>query len=68
MLDLPWVETSTGSLGQGFSVAVGMAMGLKLQKSPARVYAMLGDGEFAGGRGVGSRDVAAHHGLDNLCV
>ncbi|MEI9930678.1 MAG: hypothetical protein WDM89_09035 [Rhizomicrobium sp.] len=39
--DLPWVETSTGSLGQGFSVALGMAMGLKLQKNSARVYALL---------------------------
>ena len=36
VLDLPWVETSTGSLGQGFSVALGMAMGLKLQKQPRR--------------------------------
>src|SRR5262249_46578745 len=43
VLDLPWVETSTGSLGQGFSVALGMAMGLKMKKSGARVYALLGD-------------------------
>src|SRR5262249_13659560 len=40
VVDLPWVETSTGSLGQGFSVALGMAMGLKLQRSSARVYAL----------------------------
>jgi transketolase len=37
-LDLPWVDASTGSLGQGFSVALGMAMGLKLKRSTARVY------------------------------
>ncbi len=49
VLDLPWVETSTGSLGQGFSVALGMAMGLKLQKSQARVYTLLGDGELQEG-------------------
>ena len=44
--DLPWVETSTGSLGQGFSVALGMALGLKIQKNAARVYTLLGDGEL----------------------
>ena len=49
VLDLPWVETSTGSLGQGISVAVGMAIGLRLQKIPARVYTMLGDGELQEG-------------------
>src|ERR1700755_2805528 len=49
VLDLPWVETSTGSLGQGFSVALGMAMGLKMQKSQARVYTLLGDGELQEG-------------------
>src|SRR3974377_237179 len=51
VVDLPWVETSTGSLGQGFSVALGMAMGLKLRKSPARVYALLGEGGLQDGDG-----------------
>ncbi|HEY0302177.1 MAG TPA: transketolase [Rhizomicrobium sp.] len=68
VLDLPWVETSTGSLGQGFSVAVGMAMGLKLQNIPARVYALLGDGELQEGEVWEAAMCAAHHGLDNLCV
>ena len=68
VLDLPWVETSTGSLGQGFSVAVGMAMGLKLQNIPARVYTMLGDGELQEGEVWEAAMCAAHHGLDNLCV
>jgi transketolase len=64
--DLPWVETSTGSLGQGFSVALGMAMGLKLQKSSARVYALLGDGELQEGEIWEGAMCAAHHKLDNF--
>ena len=66
--DLPWVETSTGSLGQGFSVALGMAMGLKLQRIPARVYALLGDGELQEGEVWEAAMCAAHHKLDNLCA
>jgi transketolase len=68
VLDLPWVETSTGSLGQGISVAVGMAIGLKLQKIPARVYAMLGDGELQEGEVWEAAMSAAHHKLGNLCA
>jgi transketolase len=68
VLDLPWVETSTGSLGQGISVAVGMAIGLRLQKIPARVYAMLGDGELQEGEVWEAAMSAAHHKLDNLCA
>jgi len=64
--DLTWVETSTGSLGQGFSVALGMAMGLKLKSSPARVYALLGDGELGEGEVWEAAMCAAHHRLDNL--
>ena len=45
----PGWKPRTGSLGQGFSVALGMAMGLKLQKIPARVYTLLGDGELQEG-------------------
>jgi transketolase len=66
--DLPWVETSTGSLGQGFSVALGMAMGLKLQKNSARVYTLLGDGELQEGEVWEAAMCAAHHKLDNLCA
>ena len=67
--DLPWVETSTGSLGQGFSVALGMAMGLKLQKiNNARAYTLLGDGELQEGEVWEAAMCAAHHGLDNLCA
>ncbi|MCP5412905.1 MAG: transketolase, partial [Alphaproteobacteria bacterium] len=66
VLDLPWVETSTGSLGQGISVAVGMALGLRIQKNPARVYTMLGDGELQEGEVWEAAMSAAHHGLSRL--
>jgi transketolase len=66
--DLPWTESSTGSLAQGFSVALGMAMGLKLKKSQSRVYTMLGDGEMQEGEVWEAAMCAAHHKLDNLCV
>src|SRR3984885_222894 len=68
VLDLPWVETSTGSLGQGISVAIGMAIGLRLQKIPARVYTMLGDGELQEGEVWEAAMSGAHHRLDNLCA
>ena len=68
VLDLPFVETTTGSLGQGFSVAMGMALGLKLQKNDARVYTMLGDGELQEGEVWEAAMASAHHKLDNLCA
>ena len=66
--DMPWVETSTGSLGQGFSVAMGMAMGLRMQKIRARVYALLGDGEMQEVSVWETAMCSAHHKLDNFCV
>jgi transketolase len=66
--DLPWVESSTGSLGQGMSVALGMAMGLKLQNISARVYTLLGDGELQEGEIWEAAMAAAHHKLDNFCA
>ncbi len=66
VLDLPWVETSTGSLGQGISVAIGMAIGLRLQNNPARVYTMLGDGELQEGEVWEAAMSAAHHKLSTL--
>ena len=68
VLDLPWVETSTGSLGQGMSVAMGMALGLKLQKIAARVYTLLGDGELQEGEVWEAAMAAVHHKLDNFCA
>jgi transketolase len=68
VLDLPFAETSTGSLGQGFSVAMGMALGLKKLKNDARVYTILGDGELQEGEVWEAAMCAAHHRLDNLCA
>lgn len=68
VLDAPWVETSTGSLGQGFSAAVGMALGLRYQHSQARVYTMLGDGELQEGEVWEAAMCAGHYQLDQLCA
>ncbi len=68
VLDLPLSETSTGSLGQGFSAAIGMAMGLRHQSIPARVYTLLGDGECQEGQVWEAAMSAAHHKLANLCA
>jgi transketolase len=68
VLDLPLAETSTGSLGQGFSVAIGMALGLRHQRKDARAYAILGDGELQEGEVWEGAMCAAHHRLSNLCA
>lgn len=65
---LPGVEASTGSLGQGLSVAVGMALGAKLDGSAARIYALIGDGESQEGQIWEAALCAAKGKLDNLCV
>jgi transketolase len=66
MKGIPGVEMSTGSLGQGFSVACGMAMASKLDDAPWRVYALLGDGEVQEGIVWEAAMSAAHYKLDNL--
>lgn len=66
--ELPGVEVSTGSLGQGLSVACGMALGLKLDRTPARVYCLLGDGEIQEGQIWEAAMTASHYKLDNLCA
>ena len=64
---IPGVDAATGSLGQGICVAAGLALGAKrLEKSPARIYVMLGDGEMAEGSIWEAGAFAAHYGLDNL--
>lgn len=68
MASVPGVDMSTGSLGQGISCAVGMALGLKLQKKSQRVYTLLGDGEIQEGQVWEACMSASHYGLDNLCV
>lgn len=68
MNTVPGVDMSTGSLGQGISVAVGMALGLKHRGASARVYTLLGDGEIQEGQVWEACMAAAHYKLDNLCV
>jgi transketolase len=63
---VPIVEASTGSLGQGLSVAQGMAMGL--QSTPARVFCLLGDGEIQEGQIWEAALSAPKFGLSNLCA
>jgi len=65
---LPGVEISTGALGQGISVAVGLAMAGKLDKAPWRVYCIVGDGESQEGQVWEAAESAAQFGLDNLTV
>ena len=66
------IEMSTGSLGQGFSVSVGMALAGKLDekdgKKSGRIYTLLGDGELQEGLVWEAAMSAAHYKLDNLCV
>ncbi len=62
------VDMSTGSLGQGISTAVGMALAGKVAKKDYRVYAALGDGEIAEGQVWEAAMSAAKYGLDNLCA
>jgi transketolase len=64
---LPGIEASTGSLGQGLSVAVGMALSGKLDDVDWRVYCMMGDGEQQAGQIWEAAMFAGRHGLDNLC-
>ena len=68
MDSVPGVDMSTGSLGQGVSCACGMALGLKYQGIPARVYAILGDGEIEEGQVWEACMFAAHYKLDNLVI
>jgi len=66
MKSTPGVEASTGSLGQGLSFAVGLALGGRLDGASWRVYALLGDGEVQEGQIWEAAMAAAHYRLDNL--
>ena len=68
MYKVPGVETNTGALGHGLSIAGGMAMGLKMDELDARVYVIMGDGELAEGSNWEAASAASHHKLDNLLV
>lgn len=62
----PGVEVATGSLGQGLSLACGISLALKLDKNPANVFVLLGDGELQEGSVWEGFMNGAHHKLDNL--
>lgn len=66
MKGTPGVDISTGSLGQGLSAAVGMALAARLDGRPTRVYALLGDGELQEGQVWEAAMAAAHYRLDNI--
>lgn len=65
---IPGLEVTSGSLGHGFSVGVGIAMGLKRDGVDQKVYALVGDGELNEGPIWEGALVASHHGLDNLML
>lgn len=68
MNDTPGVDMSTGSLGQGVSAAVGMALASKVWNDGYRVFAILGDGEIEEGQVWEAAMFAGNHQLDNLCL
>ncbi|KYG89221.1 transketolase [[Bacillus] sp. KCTC 13219] len=68
MKALPGIEMSTGSLGQGISAAVGMALGAKLQNKNFRTYCMIGDGESQEGQVWEAAFIAPKYQLDNLVI
>ena len=65
---VPGVDMSSGSLGQGISAAVGMALGARMQGKSYRVYTLIGDGESEEGQVWEACMFAGHRKLDNLCV
>lgn len=66
---LPFVSVATGSLGQGLSAGIGMALAAaKLDDSDRRIYVLMGDAESAEGSVWEAAHVASHYGLDNLCA
>ena len=67
--ELPWVEAATGSLGQGPAIGLGMALAMRMDESPARVWVLLGDSEAAEGSVWEAFEAASYHGVANLtCV
>ena len=68
MKHIPGVDMSSGSLGQGISAAVGMAISAKLRNEDYRVYTVLGDGEIQEGQVWEAAMLAGHRNLDNLVV
>lgn len=65
---MEWIKAATGSLGQGLSVGAGMALAMKMGKSPGRVFVLMGDGECAEGAVWEAANSARYLQLDNLCA
>lgn len=68
MRKLPGIDMSTGSLGQGISLGIGMAMGLKWKKLDSHVFVLVGDGELQEGQNWEAFMFAGHHKIENLTV
>jgi transketolase len=64
--DMPWIDVATGSLGQGLPIALGMALAMKMDRIPARVWVLLGDSESVEGSVWEAMQNASFHGADNL--
>ncbi len=67
-IEIPGVDMSSGSLGQGLSVACGMALSAKISNNPYKVYSIVGDGEIQEGQIWEAAMFASHYNLDNLVV
>jgi transketolase len=66
LADMPWIDVATGSLGQGLPIGLGMALAMKMDGIPARVWVLLGDSESAEGSVWEAMANASHHETDNL--
>ena len=64
--EMPWIDVATGSLGQGLPISLGMALAMKMDAIPARVWCLMGDSEVAEGSVWEAMENASHHGADNL--
>jgi len=68
MYKIPGVETNTGALGHGLSIAGGMALGVRMDGYDSKVYVVMGDGELAEGSNWEAAAACSHHKLDNILV